>query len=241
MPGLFELALNAHGGLDRWRQVQSLDVRISLTGGLYRLKGYPDGVPNTLMHVETRRIAVDVSPWIGMGTVGHFVPDRVWITDGERRVIDQRSDPRASFAGHTRETPWDQFHRLYFTSYAMWNYLNTPFLFTLPGFEVKEIEPHQENGESWRCLWVKFPPDVPTHNGFQAGGEQTFFFNEKGLLQRLDYVAVGPAAHYCFDHATFGGLVFPTLRRVVSRAPSGPRVNAPTSVLLQITDVVVND
>jgi len=241
LPGLFELALNAHGGLDRWRQVQSLDVRISLTGGLYRLKGYPDGVPNTLMHVETRRIAVDVSPWIGMGTVGHFVPDRVWITDGERRVIDQRSDPRASFAGHTRETPWDQLHRLYFTSYAVWNYLNTPFLFTLPGFEVKEIEPHQENGESWRCLSVKFPPDIPTHNGFQAGGEQTFFFNEKGLLQRLDYVAVGPAAHYCFDHATFGGLVFPTLRRVVSRPSSGPRVNAPTSVLLQITDVVVND
>jgi hypothetical protein len=63
----------------------------------------------------------------------------------------------------------------------------------------------------------------------------------RGLLQRLDYVAVGPAAHYCFDHATFGGLVFPTLRRVVSRSPSGPRVNAPTSVLLQITDVVVND
>ena len=95
--------------------------------------------------------------------------------------------------------------------------------------------------ESGGRLWVKFPTDIPTHNGFQAGGEQTFFFNEKGLLQRLDYVAVGPAAHYCFDHATFGGLVFPTLRRVVSRPPSGPRVNAPTSALLQITDVVVND
>ena len=93
MPDLLDIALNAHGGLDRWRQVQSLDVRVSLTGGLYRLKGYPDGVPNALMHVATRRIAVDVSPWIGMGTVGHFVPDRVWITDGERRVIDDRSDP----------------------------------------------------------------------------------------------------------------------------------------------------
>ena len=116
-----------------------------------------------------------------MGTVGHFVPDRVWITDGERRVIDQRSDPRASFAGHTRETPWDQLHRLYFTSYAMWNYLNAPFLFTLPGFEVKEIEPHQENGETWRCLWVKFPPDIPTHNGFQAGGEQHSSLMKRGF------------------------------------------------------------
>ena len=76
------------------------------SGGLYRLKGYPDGVPNALMHVETRRIAVDVSPWIGMGTVGHFVPDRVWITDGERRVIDQRSDPRVSFAGDRHGGRW---------------------------------------------------------------------------------------------------------------------------------------
>jgi hypothetical protein len=57
------------------------------------------------MHVDTQRIAVNVSPWTGVGTVGHFVADRVWITDGQRRVIDDRSDPRASFAGHTRDTP----------------------------------------------------------------------------------------------------------------------------------------
>jgi hypothetical protein len=47
-----------------------------------------------------------------------------------------------------------------------------------------------------------------------------------------------PAAHYCFDHTAFGGLVFPTLRRVVRRPPSGPLVNGPTAVLIQITDVV---
>ena len=132
------------------------------------------------------------------------------------------------------ETPWDQLHRLYFTSYAMWNYLTTPFLLTQPGFECREIEPHQENGETWRCLQVNFPPDIPTHNK-----EQTFFFNDQGLLQRLDYVAVGPVSHYCFDHTTFGGLVFPTLRRVVRRTPSGPVVSAPTAVLIQIADVAV--
>ena len=105
----------------------------------------------------------------------------------------------------------------------MWNYLTTPFLFTRPGFEISEIEPHQEKGETWRRLLVKFPPDIPTHNNFQVGGEQTFFFDEKGLLRRFDYFAVAPASHYCFDHTTFGRLVFPTLRRVVVRPPSGPR------------------
>jgi hypothetical protein len=38
MRELLELALRAHGGLGRWREVQSLDVRVSLTGALYRLR-----------------------------------------------------------------------------------------------------------------------------------------------------------------------------------------------------------
>jgi hypothetical protein len=57
--------------------------------------------------------------------------------------------------------------------------------------------------------------------------------------RRIDYVAVRPASHYCFDHKTFGGIVFPTLRRVVGRSPSGPRLSGPNSVLIQITDVSV--
>src|SRR6266436_9935273 len=40
---------------------------------------------------------------------------------------------RASFAGHDRATQWDQLQRLYFSSYAMWNSLTTPFLFAQPG------------------------------------------------------------------------------------------------------------
>ena len=65
-----------------------------------------------------------------------------------------------------------------------------------------------------------------------------FSSTKKGLLQLLDYIAVGLAAHYCFDHTAFGGLVFPTPRRVVRRPPSGPLANGPTAVLIQITDVV---
>ena len=93
----------------------------------------------------------------------------------------------------------------------------------------------------WRCLRVKFPSDVPTHNNFQVGGDQTFFFNEQGLLQRLDYLAVGPAAHYCFDHTNYQGIVFPTLRRVLRRPPSGPLVNGPSAVLIQISDVLLGE
>lgn len=39
MTDFLDLALEADGVLERWPEVQSLKVRVSLTGGLYRLKG----------------------------------------------------------------------------------------------------------------------------------------------------------------------------------------------------------
>src|SRR6266481_8947326 len=176
-----------------------------------------------------------------MGTAWHFVPDRVWITDGERRVIDQRSDPRASFAGHTRETPWDQLHRLYFTSYAVWNYLNTPSLFTLPDLKLGRSNPTKKTAKAGDVCGSNPRQTFLLTTGSEPAANKHSSLMKRGFCSGSIYVAVGPAAHCCFDHATFGGVVFPTLRRVVSRPPSGPRVNAPTSVLLQITDVVVND
>ena len=58
MSELLDLALQAHGGLQRGSEVQSLDVRVSLTGGLYRLKGYPEGEPNVNMRIDARRPSV---------------------------------------------------------------------------------------------------------------------------------------------------------------------------------------
>src|SRR5437899_1729849 len=53
-----------------------------------------------------------------------------------------------------------------------------------------------------------------------AYGRADIFFNDQGFLQRVDYIlgvaGRAPASHYCFDHVTFGAIVVPTLRRVIS-------------------------
>lgn len=237
MSDLLELAVGAHGGMERWRDVNGLDFRLSLTGGLFRIKAHPHGLEDVAIHVDARQPSVSITPYSRPDASGHFTPDRVWIEDQDGRVLEQRTAPRASFAGHVLQTPWDQLQRLYFTSYALWNYLTTPFLLSRRGFELSEMEPHVESGEVWRRLQARFPADVPTHCA-----EQVFYFNDKGLLQRLDYVtdiAGGMAAHYCYDHEVCGGLVIPTLRRVVRRTLSGPALSGPTAVLLQITNVSV--
>jgi hypothetical protein len=104
MSDLLDFALHAHGGLERWREVQRLDMRVSLTGGLYRLKGYPEGVPNVNMTIDARRPFVTITPYARPDHRGYFTPDRVWIQDRTSHIVDERNDPRASFAGHVLET-----------------------------------------------------------------------------------------------------------------------------------------
>jgi FlaA1/EpsC-like NDP-sugar epimerase len=48
MSELFDLALDAYGGLERWRDVRSLNLHVSLTDGLYHLNGFREAVPEAL-------------------------------------------------------------------------------------------------------------------------------------------------------------------------------------------------
>ena len=147
--------------------------------------------------------------------------------------------PRSpEFRGLRRALWWDHLDVLYFAGYALWNYLCAPFLFVEPGFVAEEIEPWDEETEQWRRLRVTFPPTVPTHCQ-----EQVFYFDARSLLCRLDYTVevVGSwvrAAHYCFDHRAFAGLMVPTRRRVVPRRSDGRAYSGPTIVWIEIKDVV---
>lgn len=148
---------------------------------------------------------------------------------------ESRDNPRAAFAD-THDSKWDDMHLLYFTGYAMWNYLTAPFSFTLPGFSTRELKDHNENGETWRVLEVTYPDDIPTHNKIQR-----FYYDEQFMLRRLDYepeVLFGASAtQYMFDYKISGGLTFPTLRRVVPRAAS--RVFGPRLVLIDLCEIIV--
>src|SRR5258708_36186192 len=211
-------ALDAHGGLSRWQEIGALQLKVSIGGGLWRLKGLPDGLRDVTLRIQAHLPIVTITPFGGEARTGHFTPERVWIEDANGGVVEERATPRASFAGHVLTTPWDKLQELYFVGYALWNYLATPFVFTEPGFETREIGPHEENGETWHRLLVKYPPSIPT-------------------VDVVGDMVAGAASHYCFDHTPFGGIVIPTLRRAVSRTPQGAGLSGPTDVLLQMSDI----
>jgi hypothetical protein len=217
MNELLRRALAAHGGLDRFDRFQHVTAVVAIGGALWSLKGRPE---RSSVHV-TVDLHQERAVFAPFGPPNHhavFTPQRLTVETTEGAVVQERIDPRDHFAGHTRETPWDDLDQLYFSGYAMWTYLTAPFCLSWPGFAVTEIEPWQEENESWRRLSVTFPPQIASHSM-----QQTFYFDAEGVLRRHDYeVEVAgnfPAAHYLFEYESVSGFLVATQRRVFPRQP----------------------
>lgn len=233
MNDLLQQVLDAHGGLDRWNRLERVSADLEVGGVLWALKGQSAFAGASRVTVDLHRQRTSHAPFLAAGQRSTMEADRVSIETADGRTLAERDDPRASFAGHSLETPWDATQLAYFTGYAMWTYLTAPFCFAADGFEVSEIAPWIEDGEPWRRLRVRFPPWIATHCR-----EQTFYYDRGGLLCRHDYdvdVAGGSmAAHYVHGYQAFDGIQVPTRRRVFVRDEGGHWAPEPLVVSIDL-------
>ncbi|SFM20487.1 hypothetical protein [Variovorax sp. OV329] len=219
MNNLLQDVLEAHGGLRRWNEMNTVRARIATGGGLWALKGLVQDAAPRQMQVSLHEEFASVAPFGQPDWRTSFRPGRVAIETTAGEVVRELADPRASFAGHTMNSPWNPLHRAYFNGYAMWTYLTTPFFMAMPGFEVSEIEPIAEGEETWRGLRAKFPRHLASHSD-----EQDFYFGDKDfLLRRHDYhvdvAGAFPAAQYVDGMVEVQGFRMPTRRRAYVRGP----------------------
>ncbi|MEU1619525.1 hypothetical protein ABZ479_19785 [Streptomyces sp. NPDC005722] len=239
MNDLVDRVLRAHGGPDRWSGIDSLNADVVFGGPFWRIRGFSERPFGAKVTVDTRRERIRFSPWTALGRdlTFHADEDAVELRTPGDEVLERRTGVRAGFTGYDLSSPWESVQVGYFIGYAMWNYLNTPFLFTRPGVRTREVAPWSEGGEVWRRLRVTFPEDIATHCA-----EQTFYFGGDGMLRRLDYdvdVNVGvPVAHYVGAYREFGGIVFPTRRRVHRRNPDNSASDN-WSIDIEVQDVRV--
>jgi hypothetical protein len=238
LPDLAELAIEAHGGLERWNRFTTVTVHGINGGVLWGAKGKAGVLDDVTITVDLRNEKVSHWPFGSPDRRSRFEPQRVALENANGTVIEELLQPRSSFKGHTLETPWNDLQLAYFVGCAMWTYLNTPFLLARPDVESEEIEPWQEAGETWRRLKVRFPAEIATHST-----EQTLYFDQQGLLKRHDYdveISGGtPGAHYVSDLREFSGIVFPTKRRVFPRQPDGRSLPEPLVVSIELDQFVL--
>ena len=103
--GLLEEAIAAHGGLERWREIDSIDISLRVGGIAMPTKGQPTITRNFSASADTHR------PHVELHGIGTF--------DG-----DQPRPP-----GMARRMRWNTADAVHFTGYALWGYLTAPFLF----------------------------------------------------------------------------------------------------------------
>ena len=223
---------DAHGGLNRFRSLSTVELTVSVHGFLFTAKRITP-LHHARMTVDLREplVALHDFPQSGHSAVLNGA-DRVEIRDETGNVLSSRTDPRAQFSHWRRSLYWDALDFAYFSGYAMWNYLSLPFLLQRPGVAVETIESSADT----TVVEARFPAGFPTHSAVQR-----FHFDAAGLLRRHDYTAdvVGKwakAAHLCTDYREFGGLWMPTRRRVYPRGPLGRPLPLPTLVAIDIHD-----
>ncbi|WP_335221528.1 hypothetical protein [Nostoc sp.] len=237
MNELLNLAVKAHGGLERWNKVKSVKVAASITGAIWFVKSKGDALKNVVMTVETKKEQL-IMDFPGQDKRSIFEPTRIVIEKTDGTLIDARNDPEKSFEGHQRETPWDDIHVAYFSGEALWTYLNTPFLYTHEGFATEEISSIQVEGETWRRLKVTFPDTVKSHTR-----EQISCFGPDGLLRRHDYTVdiLGGATglNYASNYRDIDGIIVPTTRRIYAYEGDYQLVKEPLLVAIDMSEIAL--
>ena len=235
MNELLELAVDAAGGLDRWKQLKSVRASMSITGAIYHLKGKPDVLKDITVEAQLQEQALTIH-YRDQQRRTTFDPNLIVSETEEGQLLERRANPRASFAGHVFETPWDDIHLAYFVSEALWTYFTIPFLYTYPGFVTEELAPWQENRELWRPLKVTFPGHVTSHTR-----EQVSYFGNDGLLRRheftIDILGGAPGLYYPSDYQAFDGIAVPTKRRGYAYDAEKRKVPEPLLAAINVSEV----
>lgn len=236
MTFLLNQVIAAHGGLKRWKQFNTIEATIVTGGAFWGMKGLRQDADPREIAISLAEEKASVIPFGAANQRTAFAPDRIAVETTDGKVVAERLNPRAAFAGHGKTTPWDPLHRAYFNGYALWTYLTTPFLLTHPGVKVQEQEPWREENETWHRLRVHFPKEVATHSEVQD-----FFFGDDLLLRRHDYhvdVAGGFAAtQRVYDYLETNGIWYPTKRRVFARGPDDRVIEDPVMVSIDLSNV----
>ncbi len=237
--GLLDQVLVAHGGSDRWRTVDSLRARVRFGGAAFKLRLAEPQPADRWIEISVREPRSILHDYPETGQRGVFTPAKVWIEAADGTVLRSLENPRAVLLrSRRRQLWWDDLDLLYFAGYAIWNYLQGPFLLLRNGVETRELEPWNENGETWRRLAVRFHHSIPTHSA-----EQVFYYGPDLLQRRHDYLpdVYAPwarAAHYTSEYRDFAGLRLPTRRRVVPRGADEGAASGPVLVWIEMDEIV---
>src|SRR5579872_1875477 len=102
MNELLNLAVKAHGGLERWSKVNSVRVAASIRGAIWFVKNKGDTLKNVVMTIDTQTERL-VTDFPDQDKRSIFEPNRIVMEKVDGTLIESRDHPEESFQGQLRE------------------------------------------------------------------------------------------------------------------------------------------
>jgi hypothetical protein len=228
--------LDAHGGLARWKTYDHLTTMLVSAGLLYELKGQRTDHTPRQVQVGLGQVATCVHPFGAADQRMVFTGARTTIEKLDGTVVAAGDDVRASFGGHGLTTPWSPLQRAFFSGYALWGYLNSPFLLALRGVRLHALPPVEVDGAVLVGFGADFPTTLPVHSR-----RQRFYFDAEGLLRRHDYrvdiAGSFPATQLLTDYTVADGFAVALTRRAYRTDDGGDIVCNEPMVAMRFADV----
>ncbi len=213
---------NAHGGLDLWRRVESIELQLDIFGPVLITRFKSPWLSGIVANVFTDRPYVSFHNFPEEGHTGIFDGYDVYIYNTNDQIYTERNFQDARDLKSKPRLHWDHLDMIYFLGYALWNSSCSPYIFNNKGFECHQgDDSYAQDGSVLSTLHVRFPSHIPTHSKHQV-----FFFDQQGLLSRNDYSAdfispVGAGSHFSRDYRQVDGLSFATRRTLFPRLWNG--------------------
>jgi hypothetical protein len=104
MSDLLTEAVEARGGLDRWKQFGVLEASLSVGGAIWGFKGQPGLFDKATFEIDLHQERVTADGFSGEGRL-FFTPDRLMLETHDGRPLQSRDNPRLAFTGHGADTP----------------------------------------------------------------------------------------------------------------------------------------
>jgi hypothetical protein len=204
---MLDVAVNRFGGNALWRRLDSVTLDVQSIGGpLPTVKGIGRTFPHfgriQVFPKQFRAVFHDRDGSL----LGDFDSGKV-----HQRDFATADNHRSTFNGLSKYRSWTTQDAMYFFGYALTVYLSIPFL--LSDLPVR-TQPWRDGG--FRVDAV-FPKQIHSHCR-----EQSFYFDQSGLLLRHDYTAdivsrFASGAHFTSEYKEVDGLPIACQRRVFAR------------------------
>ena len=93
MSNLLDLALSAHGGLDRWNRFKVLQARMSVGGAIFVAKKNPGLQEDVTYEILTHEERVTIDRFAMPDRRLRFAPDRLTLETLDGSVVEDRHNP----------------------------------------------------------------------------------------------------------------------------------------------------